>query len=377
MDDGGLFATTCPSVPAENPAAAPMTGRTAFRELPCPRKSGCYNPRMKFIRALWMPLLIGGLGLSFRSVRAGADDPTLGDLAGFQSRAPRSASKVPQFTLKTSEVRWLNLPGGQRFDASALLRRPDGSLLTLNDRGPTLYRIEPLPGTNSADLVPLPGIFTPEQLAAVGLGGGTHLDCEALAQDKRGRIYLAEESHRKILRFDPAKAAVEILQIDWAPVEKYFSKSDPNASFEGVAVGEGRLYVANERSVGRLIVVDLATLQIVDHFQVAPPGITAHDIHYTDLCWFEGELWVLLRESRCVLRVEPKSHRVLAEFDYAEIETAPAHVYAHLLPVGFMEGLSVDRTDIWLVVDNNGYARAKDRTDRRPVLFRCQRPDQK
>src|SRR5690349_527922 len=67
----------------------------------------------------------------------------------------------PVFTLKAAQHWHLNLPGGQRFDASGLLLMPDGSLLTISDRGPTVYRIRFLVNTNAADLIPLPNCFTP------------------------------------------------------------------------------------------------------------------------------------------------------------------------------------------------------------------------
>ena len=157
-------------------------------------------------------------------------------------------------------------------------------------------------------------------------------------------------------------------------MKRWFS-SDKNASFEGIAVGGGLLYVANEREVGRIITVDLATMKVVDSFQVTPIGNPARDVHYSDLCWADGELWVLCRESRCVLRVDPRTRRVLAQFDYLELETSRQNAYAHPYPYGFVEGLAVDAENIWLMVDNNGFPRVADATDRRPTLWRCPRPD--
>jgi hypothetical protein len=308
------------------------------------------------------------------------EPPPLPSAAGVQPQnAPAKPARIaadawPRHTLHAERVWQLNLPGGARFDASALLELPDGTLLTLADRGPTLFRIEFAPGANTANLVGVPDCFTPEQLAPYAARKTGRYDSEGLARDEAGRIYLCEEADRWILRWDPQTRAVERLGIDWTPVQRFFSV-DRNASFEGVAVGGGRLYAANERSVGRIIVVELATLAVVEDFSVKPMGITAHDVHYSDLCWFEGTLFCLLRESRKVLGVEPATHRVLVEFDYSDLERDPEYAYFNLYPSGLMEGLAVDNEFIWLVTDNNGMGRVRYPRDTRPTLFRCRRPD--
>ncbi len=270
--------------------------------------------------------------------------------------------------------RWLlHAPGNIRFDASALLLRPDGSLLTVNDKALPVCRIET--GTNGiARLIPQPDLFP--QAAVQAVSGRPHapLDCEGLAQDDQGRLYVCEESGRAVFRTRPG-GPVERLDIDWTPVRKWFNAADPNASFEGIAVGGNRLYVANERSIGRIIVVDLPSLKVVDDFQVTPIDRPARDVHYSDLCWWRDELWVLCRESRCILRVDPTTRSVKAQYDYAEVEQAPQNAYFNPLPYGFVEGLAVNDDSIWLVVDNNGLSRRVAPTDTRGLLFRCDRPD--
>ncbi len=279
----------------------------------------------------------------------------------------------PVESLRAAQHWRLNLPGGAQFDASALLLMPDGQLLTVNDRGPTVYRIKFLENTNAADLIPIPNCFTPQQLAPFAKQKIGRYDCEGLARDDQGRIYLCEEENRWILRCNPAKGQVERLPIDWKPVEKYFHPTDRNASFEGIALAGTRLFVANERQRGRLIVVDLKTLKVVDNFTAQPKGSNARDVHYSDLSFYAGSLYALLRESRTVLQINPDTHRVLAQFDYAEMELAPEVAFATWLPIGQMEGLAVDGHNFWLVTDNNGFARLRDSQDRRPILFRCPR----
>ena len=280
-----------------------------------------------------------------------------------------------RYDLKAEQTWQLNAPRGERFDASGLLLTTNFGLLTVNDRGAAIYRIEFQDHGTTANLVLLTNAFTAKQFTRVGVAPGTYLDCEGVAQDDDGRIYLCEEGNRWVLRWDPKKDSVERLNIDWSPVKKYFSRNR-NASFEGIAVGHDKLYLANERSLGRIIVVDLASLKVIDDFVAYPQGVDGWDVHYSDLCLFDGALYILLRETRLVLKVDPASHRVLAEFNFRELENDKEVAYRTRYPlVGVMEGLAVDREFIWLATDNNGLSRIRYPGDIRPTLFKCRRPD--
>lgn len=321
--------------------------------------------------ALWLSALAAGTAApAFTAARAAEARPKPFPKAALD----RPVAAWPRHTLHAEETWLLNLPGGERFDASALLLLPDGTLLTLNDRGPTLFRIAFLTGTNAADLVPVPEWFAPERLAAFAAEKLGRYDSEGLARDARGRLYLCEEANRWVLRCDPASGQVERLAIDWSPVQPYFSATDRNASFEGIAVGGDTLYVANERQLGRLIAVDLTTLQVTGSFRVHAAQAPARDVHYSDLSWFQGRLYVLLRASRCILEVDPATRRVEAQYDFGAMEQAGDVAYRWPFPTGFMEGLAVTAEAFWLVTDNNGCERLRAPGDRRPTLFKCRRP---
>ncbi len=297
-------------------------------------------------------------------------------LTGCGTTRERRLASWPRYRLASAETWQLNLPNRDRFDASGLFVAPRGDLLTVNDRGPAVYRIQFKTNATALDLVKLPGCFTPEQLAPFAAEKRGRYDCEGITEDPRGRIYICEEENRWVLRCDPESDRVERLNIDWSPVRKYFSKADSNASFEGIAIGGGRLYVANERDTGRIIAVDLETLKVVDDFEVRSSVASFWGPHYSDLCWFGDELYVLLREDHVILRVAPRSHRVLAEYDFRALEFAPENKYHRVLPfVGIMEGLAVARDCFWLVTDNNGLGRDRYPDDTRPTLFRIPRPD--
>ena len=267
----------------------------------------------------------------------------------------------------------LQPPTSERFDASGLLLQTNGSLLTLNDKRAGLYRID-LPASGSvASLIRLPGAFEPDALdTAVGRKARNY-DLEGLAEDDQGRWYTCEESTRLVFRYDPQTHQTDVLRFDWSPVQRWFSR-DGNASWEGLAVHGQTLYLANEREVGRIVVASLATRTVTGSFSVAPPDRPARDIHYSDLCWYQNHLWVLCRESHCVLQVDSKSERVVAAFDYSHIERDPQHGYLNPLPFGFVEGLALAPNTVWLVVDNNGIGRISDPQDSRPSLWKCEIP---
>ena len=263
----------------------------------------------------------------------------------------------------------LNLPGIPQFQASGLLRLPSGDLLTINDRGPTLYRVAFHPAAQMADLLPFPDCFSSSQMAPYR---ARELDCEGIAQDSAGSLYICDEESRSIFRCRPGKGSVDRLAIDWTPVAQFFS-SERNASFEGIAVGDNTLYIANERSSPVIIAVDLATLRVVDSFVVQPLSNSLLGIlHYSDLSWHKGHLFVLCRHHRVILEVDARTRRRIAEYDYRDIEEKLA--YRNRYPTGIMEGLTVDDENFWMVTDNNGLGRNASPGDTRPTLIRCKRP---
>lgn len=297
----------------------------------------------------------------------------LGLVAGCATAPSTPNVTWPRYRLLANQTTLLTPPQHDRFDASGLLLNPQGELLTMrNNSDSRLYRIDFLPGGKEANLIPLETCFTPEQLTRM-TGTNHPLDCEGIALDPQGRYYLCEERHRWILRCDPKAGKTERLPIDWTSVKDFFSPIDSNASFEGIAIGKGKLYVANERSSPVIIVVDLATMRVKSHFVVYPTKASFFGTHYSDLCWFEDKLWLLCRQHRVVLEIDPDKQAVLAEFDYGDIEESLG--YRTGLPVGIMEGLAVTNDTIWLATDNNGDPHGRTGNDIRPTLIRCARPD--
>jgi hypothetical protein len=292
---------------------------------------------------------------------------------------PPAAQNAPDFrayTLSAAHAWRMNLPQGQRFDASGLFLEKSGDLLTESDQQIGVYRIRFRSGSDDVNLEQIPDCFTPAQLAPFAREKWGRYDCEGVTEDDQGRIYLCEEGNRWVLRCDPQTKTVQRLDIDLTPVQKYFS-NDRNAAWEGISIHGSTMYLANERKRGRLLVVDLNTLKVTDDFVVRARHSIWYDAHYSDLCWFDGALYVLMREDHVILKVDVATHRVLAEYDFAKMENDRDNAYHKIVPLvtGVMEGLAVDKNYFWLCTDNNGLSRKKYPGDKRPTLFQCRRPD--
>ncbi len=290
---------------------------------------------------------------------------------------PQLTAASPSIHQLQPDATWqINLPNLEPFEASGLLLAPDGKLLTLSDRGPEIFEIILPPPKKPATLKLLPQAFPSSQLHRAAPSKKNRYDAEGLAIDNLNRLYFCEESKRWILRWDPASHRVERLPINWSPVKNYFTSKGDNSGFEGLAIGNNHLYVANEREQGRIVEVDLKTLKITQSFEVRTTRAMPWDVHYSDLSWHNDRLYVLCRESRTVLKVNPKTQSVEAEFHFSSFEDNPEWRYRTNIPlVGIMEGLAVDQNHIWLVTDNNDQPRSRYPEDRRPTLFRCPNPD--
>ena len=287
-----------------------------------------------------------------------------------KTSSPSSTAARKFYTLAAEGI-WQLDSEEERFDASGLLVTHANDLLTINDRNSDLFRIE-LEGDSATILKT--GLFPPELVRAQAPTERERYDCEGIAQDEAGRLYICEEAERAIYRWDPATQKMEKLEIDWSPVSHHF-RGGINASFEGIAVGKERIYIANERSNPLIIVVDLENLEVVDHFVVTASGFALGGPHYSDLSWFGDHLFVLDRNYRTIVQVEPGSHEIVAEFRFSDMEHAPEVDYLRDFPTGTIEGLAVTAKHFWLVTDNNGRGRSQFPQDIRPTLFRCPRPD--
>ena len=320
----------------------------------------------------WLLLLTGIVGVVLEMGCAHAPSPAP---SPEPHRANRDLPRETQYFDLQADGWWqLDGEGNGRFDASGLLADAGAeTLFTINDRNSDLFQIE---FAGSTARLAATDLFPPELVQRVAPVARPRYDCEGIARDEQGRLYICEEADRAVYRWDPRRRKVERLEIDWSRVSGEF-QGGINASFEGIAVGGGKLYLANERNNPLIIVVDLATLQVIDDFVVNPTGFALAGPHYSGLDWSEGSLFVLDRNHRAVVKVNPETHRIVAEYRFGAMEKAAEVEYLTDYPTGTMEGVAVTAEHIWLITDNNGRGRVKYPNDARPTLFRCPRPDRR
>ena len=280
-------------------------------------------------------------------------------------------AKLPTETLEIVASWRLQSPVG-RFDASGIERSPEGELLVVRDAELAVYAVRFGDDDSEATLVKHGRYSVPKADLNVG---PTRFDVEGLAFDDDGVLYACDEYARRVLRFT-ARGLIDSLPINLDSVASYFSETNVNASFEGIAIGGGKLYLANERSKGRLIELDLATGQTLGSFECRTGTSIWPDPHYSGLDWHNGRLYALMREEQSILEINPSDRSVTRVLRYHDIEFAKDHRYRTLVPLsGVMEGVLIEGETIWLLTDNNGQGRYADQADRRPSLFKCRIAD--
>ncbi|HEY3913479.1 MAG TPA: hypothetical protein VGN61_03245, partial [Verrucomicrobiae bacterium] len=110
----------------------------------------------------------------------------------FSRSLSQNAPGFQSYTLGADHIWRMNLPDGQRFDASGLFEEKPGVLLTESDQRIGVYRIIFGADDTSVDLARIPDCFTDAQLAQFAAEKYGRYDCEGVTEDAQGRIYLCE-----------------------------------------------------------------------------------------------------------------------------------------------------------------------------------------
>ena len=290
---------------------------------------------------------------------------------------PRCDDRV-RAPLELELERALQIDGVDDLEPSGLmLRRVNGrdQLLAVSDKHDhEIFELHLQP----AAVVARPIVrFTPP--------AGVALDGEGIVGTPDGGFLLASEAQYRILKVTPAGEA------EWhtPPLLELGRRAGlfqrRNAGIEGVTIWSGELVLAAEREPRGLIELKEGNSQEATTNVPGPNAYAVPDAlcpaplgrpnDFADLSVAGGHLFALVRNAHLVVRLEKVGDRFheAEVWSYARTENDPAFAYRDRT-FGLGEGLAVDDTHVYVVLDNNGQGRVRDRDDRRPLLFVFRRP---
>lgn len=213
--------------------------------------------------------------------------------------------------------------------------------------------------------------------------GVERMDFEGITSDEEGNFYLASETYSRILRVSPTGKAAWHLKSVEGRAQQAGLLLRRNAKLEGIALlPNGNFLLAAERQPRGLIEVDGTTGEVV-HAQIM--NSTIHSEHlpllripdWTGLFVFEERVFALFRNAHLVV---PLGRHENGDFyekpdarSFQHVEESSEYRYDDLR-FGKAEGLAIDDSFIYVILDNNARPRAIDRSDKRPLLFVFENP---
>ncbi|MFC6632167.1 SdiA-regulated domain-containing protein [Microbulbifer taiwanensis] len=256
-----------------------------------------------------------------------------------------------------------------------------GELLAVSDKNSAeIYSVE----TSSRGAVlksrsRIAGLGVPEGDSAGLVAGLLNLARSDTAMDFEGiscdgdSIYLISERHSRIA--EVAAGETTWMPQRWASVVRasgYLKKF--NAGAEGLVKAGRDFWIAMEREPrGLLHLRSSAEPRIFTIPPVAGLDFRNRAEDITGLAFYDGALFTLERNAFAVCRRSLNNLQAQWCIDYRNIEEAPEFVYEET-QYGKGEGLAVDASGIYVVLDNNNVGRAAVPADRRALLLHLEFP---
>ncbi len=203
------------------------------------------------------------------------------------------------------------------------------------------------------------------------------LDFEGLPRDADGPWLLASEAQFRVLKVTADGNA------SWAtPSLRGIGEASglfqtSGAGLEGIARVGSDLLLAAEREPRGLLESNAARDQwqaFVLRDSTCPAPLSRPN-DFADVTVDGGRVFALVRNSHLVVELHERAG-VWEEgraWSYARTENDARFAYTDR-KFGLGEGLALDARHVYVVLDNNGTARAPERSDHRPLLFVFRRP---
>ena len=249
-----------------------------------------------------------------------------------------------------------------------------GNLYAVSDKhDKTIYRIE-LGDTTAA--------FVPHlRFKATYPDSVDRLDFEGLTVDDDGDFFIASETTFRILR-----VSADGKDVRWITenLKRYGEEvglfTRRGGYLEGIARRpEGDFVLAAERQARGIIEVGQgdSTLEVIAFNLDATslPLKAPRASSFTGLFWEGNRLFALDRSTEALFKLGygDRGGREMDPWSYGEIINRDELKYANM-KWGMGEGLCLDKDHVYIIVDNNGSARAGNSKDKRPLLLIMKRP---
>ncbi|MDA0333930.1 MAG: esterase-like activity of phytase family protein [bacterium] len=195
------------------------------------------------------------------------------------------------------------------------------------------------------------------------------LDFEGLAY-RDGSFFIVSEANSRVLRVHETGSdlAWVIPSVEEIGVDAGLF-GEKNARLEGLALlGGGRVVLAAERAPRGLldVVIDSEGGAQITALVCANSGLDIEpprEADFSDLFFDGTDLFALTRNADAVVRIafDGNGLEELEAWSFAHVTNAPEFRYQDMT-FGKAEGLTMDDEHVYVILDNNGLARANDPT---------------
>lgn len=205
------------------------------------------------------------------------------------------------------------------------------------------------------------------------------IDQEGLTCDQNGDFYLASEGGFRILKVERSGGKTSWVGPDLkVPGEKVGLFAARGAGVEGITtLSSGRFLVTAERQPRGLLEVDLES-GTVQAFNYDASRLTSPEGRATDLTglWREGDMVFALQRGAEAITQLTYGGDALKEMNAWSFDKTVNREDLRYKSVkyGKAEGLAMDASKVYLVLDTNGESRLNDAEDKRSMLLIFKRP---
>ncbi len=253
-------------------------------------------------------------------------------------------------------------PVGWQLQNPVLLRIRLEDVLESSNKNPRLEALEALEDQNRFASM------------AERSGKAHKFDLEGVAVAGDGKLWAVDERDRLLIEFDPGSGAMRQVAAyrELALWHDQLAGGRINNGFEGIALLEDKLFLANEMFPGLI-----ARYTLDSTGGVKPDTVFAiagnHDI--TGLECSDGALYALGRSASMVYRLDPETGQVTAVASFRREGDDPRYRYRQRMDrYRNSEGLAVGKGRIFIVLDGNFQPSLVDDNQRLPLLLIYKKP---